>query len=142
MKKQFFLMLALLLASAICQGQYLDQPTKKSTTIVVVMEGVSADDAYRKAYNTLVDKGMVIASSDPVALSIVTEYAKIMGAIAQRDSRYQLSIRKDGDSVVVKIKSTAKGEYDLTYEVNPRFKKEWAVMVELANEIGGTVKFI
>jgi len=124
------------------KGQDLNHSAeKRSTSVVVRLDSVGIEDAYRMAANVLQDAGFVVAQSDPVLGMIATEFQKAPGFLVYQ-WKITASVRRSASGVDVYFKARTKDSLgEMQLEKRHNFGKDWANLEGLAAKMGGKLLF-
>ncbi len=148
------LILFFMLLAVTAQAQLLTEPAKKSTTVIVVLENTPVEQAYRQVAAVFQDEGFQLEKTDPVLLSIVTDWQRLKGFIV-REWQAEASIRQSGDDAHVYMRAKVRQDLknmpdanamlsnDGSYKVDQidksyNFGKDWKTLESLAAKIGGS----
>lgn len=142
-----------LLFAVSAKAQLLPTPEKKSTTIVVVLENMTVEDAYRHVAAVLQDEGFELHQTDAVLMTMTTGWKKTKGFFV-REWQAEASIRPAGDAVHVYLRAKVRQDLknqpdgkllanDGTYMVDQvekgyNFGKDWKNLEAMAGKIGDT----
>jgi hypothetical protein len=118
---------------------------KRSTAIVVRLDSVAFEDAYRMAANVVQDAEFVVSASDAVLGTFTTDWKQASG-FAVYYWQVSVSVRKAaGAGVEVHFRARTRNDHvpgEVVLEKRHNMGKDWDNLAALAARLGGVVLYL